>query len=425
MLNHDRMHRLPSRQRLHHILAESRKYQNEVSTQLAEQVLAALFELLKGFEAADEESRGQVLDGLRNRPDRTHEIYEGLLTVLMRMVFLLYAEEREMFPADDLFVANYSLAGLFARLVEDEARHPDTMDQRDGAWAHLVALFRMIYSGVAYEDRNRTTDKRITIPPRHGDLFRPDRFPFLEGRSAQEPTETGKVNLPRVPDGTILRVLRNLLYLKEERLSYRSLEVEQIGSVYEAVMGYRVETATGRSVAIKPEKRHGAPVTVDLDALLATAASKRVERFKKLTDRKSKLPTAAATAIRDARTQDDLVAGLERLIDRRLTPRRFLPGRSCFSPAPSGGGRDRTTRPHRSRDRSSPRLWSRSSADSGQTRHQRLSWRLRSATPRWARGRSWSRRCVSLRSCWSNPGTTTPERLGFQPTRRPSCSPAA
>ncbi len=89
ILNHDRLHRLPGRQKLHHILAESRKYQNEVSTQLAEQVLAALFELLKGFEAADEESRGQVLRGLRDRPDRMHEIYEGLLTVLMRLVFLL------------------------------------------------------------------------------------------------------------------------------------------------------------------------------------------------------------------------------------------------------------------------------------------------------------------------------------------------
>ena len=100
------MHRPSGRQRLHHILDESRKYQNEVSTQLAEQVLAALFELLKGFEAADEESRGQLLRGLRDRPDRTHAIYEGLLTVLMRLVFLLYAEEREMFPADELFVRN-------------------------------------------------------------------------------------------------------------------------------------------------------------------------------------------------------------------------------------------------------------------------------------------------------------------------------
>ncbi len=135
-----------------------------------------------------------------------------------------------------------------------------------------------------------------------------------------------------MPDGTILRVLRNLLYLKEERLSYRSLEVEQIGSVYEAVMGYRVETATGRSVAIRPEKRHGAPVTIDLDELLAAPANKRTERFKKLTDRK--LPASAATALRNARTEDDLVAALDRLIDRRLTPAPVPAGSLVFQPSP-------------------------------------------------------------------------------------------
>ena len=326
LLNHDRMHRLPGRQRLHHILAESRKYQNEVSTQLAEQVLAALFELLKGFEAADEESRGQLLSGLRNRPDRTHEIYEGLLTVLMRLVFLLYAEEREMFPADELFVRNYSLSGLFERLVEDEGHHPDTMDQRYGAWAQLISLFRMVYGGTRYQ--TAASDEPVTIPARHGDLFKPGRFPFLEGRVDCD----SPAHLPRVPDGTILRVLRNLLYLKEERLSYRSLEVEQIGSVYEAIMGYRVETATGRSVAIRPEKRHGAPVTIDLDALLAVAPTQRAKRFKALTDRN--LPRSAGAAVRDARNEAELVAALDRLIDRRLTPAPVPAGSLVFQPSP-------------------------------------------------------------------------------------------
>ena len=74
------------------------------------------------------------------------------------------------------------------------------MDQRYGAWAHLIALFRMVHGGVAYDDRSRTTDKRVTIPARHGDLFDPDRFPFLEGRSAATTrAETGPVTLPRVP----------------------------------------------------------------------------------------------------------------------------------------------------------------------------------------------------------------------------------
>jgi hypothetical protein len=156
----------------------------------------------------------------------------------MRLVFLLYAEERETFPSDDLFVRNYSIAGLFARLVEDEGRHPDTMDQRYGAWAHLISLFRLVYGGARYDGPD---GKLVKIPARQGDLFDPSRFPFLEGQSlASEPG--GRHPLPQLADGTVLRVLRNLLYLGQERLSYRSLEVEQIGSVYEAVMGYRVES---------------------------------------------------------------------------------------------------------------------------------------------------------------------------------------
>ena len=38
-------------------------------------------------------------------------------------------------------------------------------------------------------------------------------------------------NPPLIPDGVIFRVLSNLLILNGERLSYRSLDVEQIGSV--------------------------------------------------------------------------------------------------------------------------------------------------------------------------------------------------
>jgi hypothetical protein len=330
LLKHDRLHKLPTRQRLHHILAESRKYQNEVSTQLAEQVLAALFALLKGFEAADADAHGRILRGLRDNPARTPEIYEGLLTVLMRLVFLLYAEEREMLPADPLFVNHYSLAGLFARLVEDEARHPDTMDQRYGAWAHLIALFRVIHDGVTYADPRGGGP--VMVPVRRGDLFDPERFPFLEGRAEGEGPSDGPVKLPDVPDSTVLAVLRNLLYLGQERLSYRSLEVEQIGSVYEAIMGYQVETATGRSVAIRPEKRHGAPVTIDLGALLAVAAAKRVKTFRDLTDRK--LAGAAATAVRDARTQDELFAALGRLVDVRLTPTPVPAGSLVFQPSP-------------------------------------------------------------------------------------------
>jgi hypothetical protein len=72
-------------------------------------------------------------------------------------------------------------------------------------------------------------------------LFDPDAFPFLEGRA-------DVADAPRVPaisDGCGLRVLEGLMNLQmkggtRERLSYRALDVERIGSVYETVMGFTV-----------------------------------------------------------------------------------------------------------------------------------------------------------------------------------------
>ena len=53
-----RLFLLSDKQRLPAILSDSRKYQNLVSTQLAEQVLAALYELVRGFQSADDQRKG-------------------------------------------------------------------------------------------------------------------------------------------------------------------------------------------------------------------------------------------------------------------------------------------------------------------------------------------------------------------------------
>ncbi len=84
-----------------------------------------------------------------------------------------------------------------------------------------------------------------------------------------------RVDVPRVSDGVVQRVLEKLLVLDGERLSYRALDVEQIGSVYETMMGFELKVATGRSIALRPRKAGGAPVVVDLEALLEVEASER------------------------------------------------------------------------------------------------------------------------------------------------------
>ncbi|MHC5721055.1 MAG: hypothetical protein ACYTX0_55800, partial [Nostoc sp.] len=101
-------------------------------------------------------------------------IYGGLITVLLRLVFLLYAEDRGLMSQDAVYTRYYSVSGLYERLREDAGNYPDTMDQRYGAWAWLLSLFRLVYDGGGHAD--------LYLPARHGQLFDPDEYPFLEGR---------------------------------------------------------------------------------------------------------------------------------------------------------------------------------------------------------------------------------------------------
>ena len=328
--------------RLPALLARSREAQAEVSTRLARQVLAALYELLRGFVAADAR-HGALATLARESPGH---LYSGLIVVLMRLVFLLYTEDRGMMPDHPVYQQHYSLGGLFARLRADAAAYPDTMDQRFGAWAQLLSLFRLVYGGGRHGN--------LSFVARKGRLFDPVRFPFLERSGSVEGIEgaaeagtgtagdadlppdrtsasprppgspdledgmAGDADIPLVPDRTVWRVLENLMMLDGERLSYRTLDVEQIGSVYEAIMGFRIERTAGRSIALRSRQRTGAAVVLDLDALLSLDAGKRAGAVAERTEHK--LTGRADAALRQAGTVEDVVAALEGRIDRDATP---------------------------------------------------------------------------------------------------------
>ena len=299
------------------LLARSREAQAEVSNKLSRQVLGALYELLRGFVAADARTgESRIQDLARERPD---SLYGGLITALMRLVFVLYTEDRGLMPDHPVYQQHYSLGGLFSRLRRDKAAWPDTMDQRFGAWAQLLALFRLIYGGGSHAG--------LTFVARKGALFDPDRFPFLEGRTEGREEDAP---LPMVPDSTVWKVLESLMVLDGERLSYRTLDVEQIGSVYEAIMGFRVELTTGRSIAVRSQSRTGAAVIMDLDRLLGLEGSKRAKALQDATGQK--LPGAAAVGVRDAMEPADVVAGLDRKVDRDATPDIMPPGTPILQP---------------------------------------------------------------------------------------------
>ena len=166
-------------------------------------------------------------------------------------------------------------------------------------------MFRLIHGGGRHSG--------LSFVARKGTLFDPHRFPFLEGRGPeQEPA------IPMVPDASVWKVLQSLMVLDGERLSYRTLDVEQIGSVYEAIMGFRVELITGRSIAVASPKRTGAAVVVDLDRVLELEGGKRAKALQDATDRQ--LTGNAVATLRSASTVADVLAALDRTIDRDATP---------------------------------------------------------------------------------------------------------
>lgn len=315
LLSEHRVFGAPDKQRLLDLLVESRKYQSEVSNRLAEQVLGALWELLRGFQSADEAANARVLADLpRTDPQ---QIYGGLLTVIMRLVFLLYAEDQGLMPDDPVYARNYAIGGLFERLREDAGRYPDTMDQRFGAYAWLLSTFRMVFDGGAHGG--------LQLPTRHGQLFNPDEYPFLEGRSPGLARVMGETfEAPRVSDGVIWRVLEGLLVLDGERLSYRALDVEQVGSVYESMMGFDVRTLPGRAIAVRPKN-----VVFDVDALLAVAGPKRAAWLKEHAE--CDLAAGSAQALKEARTVEDVVVALGRKAAPQ-TPRALAPGALFLQP---------------------------------------------------------------------------------------------
>lgn len=215
--------------RLPALFDESVAAAEEITEALGTQVRRAVELLVSAFSEAAEDARRE------GRPDPLPsdrgEVYEAAVTVMMRVVFLLFAEERGLLPQSRLFSGAYTITdrldALAARMREEG---PEALDGTHMTWHRLLATSQALYSGVTFED--------MRIPSYGGSLFDAERYPFLIARD-----ERGALRV-RVSDRVMLEVLRavQVAQLKRggdaRRISFRTVDVEQIGYIYEGLLGY-------------------------------------------------------------------------------------------------------------------------------------------------------------------------------------------
>jgi len=207
---------------LHALVAASDRHAAGVCRSLRDGVLDASVHVLRA-----------LLDGRRRRRSlgAANAAFEQALTIVYRMLFLLFAEARSLVPLwHPVYRDSYSLEALCD--LADDSRRPA------GVWDALRAIARLAHAGC------RAGDLRVT--PFNGRLFSPARTPLAERQDLDDESARQAVRaLSSRP--TSDRAGR-------ERIAYRDLGVEQLGAVYETLLDYE---PTGNGDAVRLESGSG------------------------------------------------------------------------------------------------------------------------------------------------------------------------
>lgn len=190
---------------------EARLYEEKVSQDLGARVFATIFPQLADALAAGDP------DAKLDSPAYLAELREATLILLYRLLFILYAEDRDLLPVRDERYDDYALRKI--RL--DIAKRRDANDTLSATacryWQHLTDLFRIISQG----------DASIGMPAYNGGLFEETRAPLLARA--------------RIPDARFAPLFDDLARrpdILRAWINYRDLSVQHLGGIYERLLEY-------------------------------------------------------------------------------------------------------------------------------------------------------------------------------------------
>lgn len=242
---------------LDQVREESLTRQAELESDLRKRIFDVLEDLATGF-------RDYSANGIT--PADYPALYDTSLIFLYRLLFVLYAEGRGLLPinpsgygSNKAYRERFSLAGTVADL-RDKTKFSD--DAFTDLYERLLKLFHLINGD------NPKQNEATRVTRYNGGLFNPDLHPQVEQW--------------RVGDNTLANVLRQLVFAQpparrsakqqqistDEAIDYASLEVRQLGDIYEGLLGaHLAENAATTRLELRNEEgrshRHGIYYTPD------------------------------------------------------------------------------------------------------------------------------------------------------------------
>ena len=216
-------------------LKGSEDYATRISEKLKDLIFDRIFEsLATGFvEYRRSES------GIKKETDESlKEIFNGCLTLLYRLLFLLYAESRSLLPVNDQ--DRYYKKSL-KKLKEDIARDLETTRIEGMShnaydyWSRIESLCRIIDKG----------DMTLNIPIYNGGLFETPQGSFLIANKISDPFLVQAIDLLTVdPEGECTPGQKPFI-------DYSSLSVRHLGDIYEGLLEFHVRIAGEPMVEVK------------------------------------------------------------------------------------------------------------------------------------------------------------------------------
>lgn len=214
-------------------LAQSRAYALALEADLRDNAYRALEQLIIGFFAGD---------GRLNPHDEADRaaVYRGSLYLLYRLLFLFYGESRALLPSHTPFYRdNYALQTLAQTIDSQRNQLTNLPTTGKRYWNQLQELFRLI-SG---QDEQLNAD--LGVPRYNGGLFDPAQHPFLEQHFVGDRALAQAIDY--LATRRIIEAGGKPAY---QAVDYRTLDVRQLGSIYEGLLEYRVAVASEEMVTI-------------------------------------------------------------------------------------------------------------------------------------------------------------------------------